>query len=118
MPTYAFECVDTGEPVDVYLEFSECPEYGEVIEHEGRRLRHVVALPQTPVSVKQHRRFVSWSLPPVVDFDGELTGNWDPDKVDYDRRPESPSFGQPVIQSTSDIANIEKQSKGEWQYGR
>lgn len=45
MPTYDFEDVKTGEPVELVMQMSEAPKWGEVIKHGKRRLRRVVNPP-------------------------------------------------------------------------
>jgi hypothetical protein len=117
MPTYSFVDVETREPVDVFLPFAQCPDYGDIIEHEGRQVEHIFA-PECPeMSIKRDTRFVAWSLPPVVDHDGAPMGHWNPESIDFDRRKGSASYGQPLISSKSDIDKIEKESKGEIRYG-
>lgn len=120
MPTYDFEDATTGEPVQVYIEsMADAPDIGKVIQVEGRSLKRVWRPEESRVQVSVPRdvRFVSQSLPPVVDSDGKPTGHWDPEtKYVKDRR--STDYGQPYVESKRDITALEKGSDGEFRYRR
>lgn len=72
MPVYEFVEEGTGQPVEAFLPMAEAPEFGQVIELDGRKLRRVVSLPQ----------------PPCIDkgFVSRQPAKWHPDAPAHDEK--------------------------------
>lgn len=61
MPTYDFIDEETGEGAEVFFAIADRPKLGQVIRHEGRRLKRVMVCPNlNPI---RNFEFVSRALP-------------------------------------------------------
>ena len=119
MPTYDFIDPETSESFEVYYDsIADAPDVGDKIEHEGRTLVRVwdPVGQRAPTFHVKGGAFVSQSLPPVVDSDGELTGHWDPETVKYVKDKTSDDYGQPIVEGKKDIQTLEKESDGKYKF--
>lgn len=89
---YVFLDLDSGEVVDVEMHHTEVCEIAAVIEHEGRRLKRLVTMPE--VRCPAPRKFVDHTLPYNYKYH-EATGGTFDDK------------GRCQFESTRQMRNLE-----------
>ena len=102
MPHYDFEDEKTGERVELFFMMSEAPAWGEVIEHEGRKLKRIVT-PVEHASVDREVYFKCW----------RVSGDEAKGARHYD-----PADGCPVFTSKQEVRDFLRVQGGTYGDGR